>query len=349
MPRLRQADCSTPGIVRRPRGRGFEYLDPFGQRIDDPEVLRRIKDLSIPPAWRDVWICPHENGHLQAVGTDAAGRKQYLYHAGWRERRDLQKFDRMIELAAELPALRETIAGHLALERFPRERVLACAVRLLDRGFFRIGSEDYAEQNQTYGLATMKKRHATVDGDRVEFKYRTKGGQRRVQSIVDPPVTEIVAALKKRRGGSDELLAYKQARRWIDVKSGDINDYIKEQTGGEFTSKDFRTWNATVLCAVALAVSGEMIASRTGRKRAMSRAVKEVAYYLGNTPAVCRSSYIDPRVFDRYRSRWTVSPALEQLGEGAVFGDLSTQGAIESAVLDLLERRLESSSVEKVA
>lgn len=349
MPRLRQADCSTPGIVRRRKGRGFEYRDPSGGRIDDPEILQRIKDLSIPPAWRDVWICPHANGHLQAVGIDAAGRKQYLYHARWRERRDLEKFDRMIDFARELPALRKVIAGHLLLEGFSRERVLACAVRLLDRGFFRIGSEDYAEQNQTYGLATMRKEHAAVDGDLIEFKYRTKGGQRRLQSIVDPTVAEIVAALKKRRGGSDELLAYKQTRRWVDVKSSDINDYIKEATGGEFTSKDFRTWNATVLCAVALAVSGEMIGSKTGRKRAVARAVKEVAHYLGNTPAVCRSAYIDPRVFDRYRSRWTVSLALERLGDGAAFGDLATQGAIEAAVLDLLERRLDSSAVEKVA
>ncbi|MGH2746639.1 MAG: DNA topoisomerase IB [Actinomycetota bacterium] len=349
MPRLRQVDCSAPGIIRRPRGRGFEYLDLSGKRIDDAEVLQRIKDLAIPPAWKGVWICPQANGHLQAVGTDAAGRKQYLYHERWRQRRDLEKFDRMIEFAEELPALRKTIAGHLSLQGFPRERVLACAVRLLDRGFFRIGSEDYAEENQTYGLATMKKRHATVEGHLVEFKYRSKGGQRRIQSIVDPPVAEIVAALRKRRSGGDELLAYKQLRRWVDVRSSDINDYIKETTRGEFTSKDFRTWNATVLCAVALAVSGEMIASKTGRKRAMARAAKEVAHYLGNTPAVCRSAYIDPRVFDRYRSRWTVAPALEQLGEGAVFGDLATQGAIESAVLDLLERRLDSSSVEKVA
>ncbi len=185
----------------------------------------------------------------------------------------------------------------------PREKVLACATRLLDRGFFRIGSEDYAEENDTYGIATMGKRHVTVGGDEVTFDYEAKGGARRVQVVGDPVVARIVSELKRRRGGGEELLAFKEGRRWVDVKSADINAYVKKATAGDFSAKDFRTWSGTVLAAVALAVSGMAATSKTSRKRAKTRAVKEVARYLGNTPAVCRASYIDPRVFDRYRRR----------------------------------------------
>ncbi len=338
-----------PGITRRRRGRGFEYVDQNGERVDDPEVLQRIKDLGIPPAWKNVWICPHPNGHLQAVGTDAAGRKQYLYHEQWRLRRDQQKFEHMLEFAHALPAMREVIRRDLEQEAFSRTRVLACATRLLDLGFFRIGSEGYAEENDTYGLATMKKRHATIDGDLVCFDYVGKGGKRRVQSIVDPQVADVVRELKRRRSGGDELLAYRLDGSWVDVRSADINHYIKSITGAEFTAKDFRTWNATVLCAVALAVSAEAAGSKTARKRAVSRAIQEVAGYLGNTPAVARSSYIDPRVFDRFSSGWTIRVTLETMGEGAEFGGLSIQGAIEEAVIDLLEERVESAAIEKVA
>jgi DNA topoisomerase IB len=223
----------------------------------------------------------------------------------------------------------------------PRQRVLACATRLLDLGFFRIGTEGYAEENQTYGLATMHKQHAKVSGDTVTFDYVSKAGKRRVQSVVDPEVVEVVQALKRRRGGSPELLAWNEDGRWVDVRSPDINAYVKESTGGEFTAKDFRTWNATVLAAVALAVSAQ-VKSDTGRKRAVTRAVKEVAHYLGNTPAVCRSSYIDPRVIDRFNESRTIRPALEGLGLAPTAdpaATLITQGAIEAAVLDLLEDR----------
>jgi DNA topoisomerase I len=337
VPRLRRVDCSIPGIVRRRRGRGFAYADENGERIDDPEVLERIRGLVIPPAWKDVWICPHPMGHIQAVGTDAAGRRQYLYHAQWRARRDQEKFDEMIRFARRLPHLRRVAAHHLRQEEPTRERVLACATRLLDRGFFRIGTEEYAEQNETYGLATMLKRHVALrDGYVVTFDYASKGGKQRVQSLVDPDVYRVVDMLKSRRNGR-ELLAYKRAGRWVDVKSADINEYVKEVTGEEFTAKDFRTWNATVLAAVALAVSGPAASSRTARQRAVARAVKEVAHYLGNTPAVCRASYIDPRVFDRFRDGVTIGGALAQLGDEVVFGQPSTQGPIEEAVLDLLE------------
>ena len=349
MPRIRRVDCSAPGIRRRRRGRGYEFIYDNGEKVSDPETLARIKELVIPPAWNDVWICPWPNGHLQAVGVDAAGRKQYLYHERFRELRSQEKFEHMIEFGRALPDLREKCAEDLAEEGFGKRRVLACAARLLDRGFFRIGTEGYAEQNQTYGLATMQKRHVTLKDNVITFDFRAKRGIRRVQSIVDPEVHEVVAALKKRRGGGPELLAYKDKGRWRDVKSADINEYICSITSGDFTAKDFRTWNATVLAAVALAVSGEAAASKTARKRAMSHAVKEVAHYLGNTPAVCRASYIDPRVFDRYRSGWTIAGALDGLGEGSVFGDVSTQGPIEAAVLDLLEDRRSSDALEKVA
>src|SRR3954467_4837572 len=300
MPRLRRADCSSAGIQRRGRGKGFEYIDQDGTRLTDEETLERIRSLAIPPAWEDVWICPFPMGHIQATGIDARGRKQYRYHDKWRERRDQQKFDDMIDFARALPGMRRRVASDLATAGMTRERVLASAVRLLDRGFFRVGGEDYAVENESYGLATIHKRHVKLlPGSTLLFDYPAKSGQRRIQSIVDPEVYEIVAELKRRRGGSHELLAYRAGRRWRDLKSADINAYVKDVTGGDFSAKDFRTWNATVLAAQALAVSGEVARrSPSARKRAITRAIKEVARYLGNTPAVCRSSYIDPRVFD---------------------------------------------------
>jgi DNA topoisomerase-1 len=235
-------------------------------------------------------------------------------------------------------------------EGVPRERALGCAARLLDRGFFRIGSEDYAEENDTYGVATMLKRHVTVDGDQVVFDYEAKGGQRRLQVIGDPAVAEVVRLLKRRRGGGEGLLAFKERGRWRDVKSPDINAYVKEVTGGDFSAKDFRTWSATVLAAVALAVSGAAAASgtKTSRKRAKTRAIKEVARYLGNTPAVTRASYIDPRVFDRYDSGHTIGGVLPELVEDtSAWPDV--QGVVEDAVLDLLEGDYRSEAIEQVA
>ena len=337
MPRLRRVDCSVPGLRRRRAGRGFVYLDAAGARVDDPETLARIRALAVPPAWTDVWICPQANGHIQAVGTDAKGRRQYRYHDAWRLRRDQEKFDHMIDFGWALPRLRKTTCLHLDADPLTRQQVLACATRLLDLGFFRIGTEDYAEENQSYGLATMRKEHVAVGpGDLVTFDYPAKSGRQRLQSIVDPDVALVVRALKRRRAGGPELLAYRDGDgRWCDIRSPDINAYVKEVTGGEFTAKDFRTWNATVLAAVALAVSAG-ITSATGRKRAVTRAVAEVAHYLGNTPAVCRSSYIDPRVVDRYREGVTIVGALHRLGQDVDFGHLSTQGAVEKAVLALL-------------
>ena len=298
-------------------------------------MLERIRALAVPPAWADVWICPLPTGHIQAVGTDAAGRRQYRYHDDWRLRRDQEKFDHMLEFAGVLPGLREVIAGQLAGSELSRDRVLACATRLHDIGFFRIGTEGYAEQNQSYGLATIQKRHVRLVDGQVRFDYVAKGGQRRLQSVVDPDVYTVVEALKARRGGGPELLAWRNGRRWVDIRSSDINDYLKEVTGGDFTAKDFRTWNASVLAAVSLAVA-ETATSASGRKRAVAWAMREVAHWLGNTPAVCRASYVDPRVVDQYLSGVTIAGALAALGEGAGFGQLSTQGTVERAVLELL-------------
>jgi len=338
VPRLRRVDCTAPGLTRRRTGRGFTYLAAGGTRVS-AEVRARIESLAIPPAWADVWICADENGHLQAVGTDAAGRREYLYHERWRKRRDQEKFDHALEFARALPHLRAESTKHLALEGLPAERVLACAARLLDRGFFRIGSESYAEQNGSYGLATMKKEHARLDGDEVVFDFVAKGGKHRVQSIVDPAVAEVVRALKRRRAGGPELLAYRAGDGWHDVRSSDINDYIREITGGAFSAKDFRTWHATVLAAVFVAQSDAVrsrAATKTSRKRDVSTAVRQVSEYLGNTPAVCRASYIDPRVFDQFRAGHTIEGAVRNLEPGALARP-AIQARIEGAVLDLLE------------
>ncbi len=329
-------DCSGPGLTRRRRGKGFEYLDEDGNRITEPSVLERIRELAIPPAWEDVWVCPWPMGHIQATGTDAAGRKQYRYHDRWRERRDREKFESMEDFARALPRLRRRVAKDLAREGMPRERVLACATRLIDLGFFRIGSEDYAEENDTYGIATMGKRHVSVAGDVVTFDYESKGGKHRVQAFGDPQVVAVVKALKTRRGGGEELLGWREGRRWVDVKSRDVNEYVKQAAGNEFSAKDFRTWSATVLAAVALSVSGVAAgASKTARKRAKTRAIKETARYLGNTPAVCRASYIDPRVFDRFDGGLTIGGVLPELAEDTgAWPDI--QGMVERGVLDLL-------------
>jgi DNA topoisomerase IB len=326
-------DCSDPGLRRVRRGRGFSIVDADGDRVDDAEVRTRVAELVIPPAWEDVWICPDPNGHIQATGVDQRGRKQYLYHPRWRARRDAQKFDDMVVFARTLPALRERVEADLARGDFSADHVLALAVRLLDRGFFRIGSEDYAVTNETYGLATMKKRHVRVGDGVLYFDYPAKHGKRRVQAVVDPEVGDDLCHLKKRRGGGDELLAYKDQRRWHDVKSSDINAWLKDATGKDVSAKDFRTWGATVLAAVGLAVSPAPD-TKSARKRAMTRVVKEVAYHLGNTPAVARASYIDPRVFDCYADGVTVAGAIPELAEGD--DGTAIQGRVEAAVLELL-------------
>ncbi len=333
MARLRRVDPSLKGIGRRGRGRGFEYLRADGSRVADAETLERIRGLAIPPAWKDVWICPEATGHIQATGVDDAGRRQYLYHERWRERRDQQKHDLALELGRRLPRVRRRVARDLGGGEPTRESVLACAVRLLDRGFFRIGGEEYATQNDTYGLATLQKRHARLNGRVITFDYEAKGGQRRIQEIADPEARALIAVLKRRRGGSQELLAYREGGRWADLRSDDVNAYIKAIAGDEFSAKDFRTWNATVLAAVEIAAAPEA-SSRTARRRVISEAVAAVAERLGNTPAVCRSAYVDPRLFDRYLSGATIHAALPRRS-AAPLGP-RTRRRIERAVIDLL-------------
>ncbi len=241
----------------------------------------------------------------------------------------------MLDFAAALGPLRKRLGRSLAAEGLGRERVLSCAVRLLDLGFFRIGSETYAEDNGTFGLATMLRSHVALRRDYVVmFDYPAKGGERRIQSVVDPEAFEVVAALKRRRSGDPELLAYKNGRRWVDVTSSDINEFIQELTDGPFTAKDFRTWKATVLAASSIALLGRRAKSATARKRVVSLAIVEVARYLGNTPAVCRSSYVDPRVVDRFNAGQTILGTLERLPID--LPEVERQRKVEGAVLDLL-------------
>lgn len=335
--RLRRVSCSGPGLTRVRRGRGFSYVDAGSTPVTDPTVLERIRALVIPPAWNDVWICPVASGHIQATGVDARGRRQYRYHDAWRLQRDLAKHDRILDFASRLPAARERCRADLQGTGLSRDRVLACAVRLLDLGFFRIGGEQYAEENQTYGLATMRKDHVHVARDgRLTFDYTAKSGKHLHKTLVEPEVGALIAALKRRRGGGEELLAYRgPAGQWVDVKTGDINGYLRTATCGDDSAKDFRTWSATVLAAIGLAVSTHA-ETEAARKRAVTRVVKEVSEQLGNTPAVCRSSYIDPRIIDLYDSGLTIRDDLEQLGADASYGEPAFQGAIEAAVLRLL-------------
>jgi DNA topoisomerase I len=337
MPRLRRVDCSSPGIRRVRRGRGFSYQEEDGTPIDDRETIERIRELVIPPAWREVWICPYPNGHIQATGVDDAGRKQYLYHPVWRDQRDREKFTEMERFARALPRMRERTDEDLQKRGLVRERVLACAVRLLDLGFFRVGSERYAEENETYGLATLRKGHVGVEGGVAEFDFTAKNAKRHRQQIADPSVVPTIKALKQRRGGGHDLLAYRAGRAWRDVEAAEINEYLKAVMNGDYSAKDFRTWNATVLAAVELATNGHGAETKTARKRAAIAATKRVAEYLSNTPAVCRASYIDPRVFDRFDSGETIRPALRQIGAGLEPGDFPDRERIERAVLRLLK------------
>ncbi|MGI8336364.1 DNA topoisomerase IB [Actinomadura scrupuli] len=337
---LRRSDPEEPGIRRTRWGRGFRYLRPDGRPLRDAGEVARIKELKIPPAWTDVWICESPDGHLQAVGVDAAGRRQYRYHDDWREQRDQEKFDRILDFAAALPRIRDTVADHLEVRGFPRERVLAAAVRLLDLGLFRAGGEEYAAENGTYGLATVLREHVRCSAGEVRFDYVAKSAKQRVQAIAEEPVRKVVSGLKRRKDQSPELLAYRNGTGWHDVRTADINDYLREISGGDFTAKDFRTWHATVLAAVGLAVSVQAgnPGSEAARRRAVARVVSEVADYLGNTPAVARASYIDPRIIELYEKDVTIGRVLGELGADTHVGELATQGTVEKAVRGLLLR-----------
>jgi DNA topoisomerase IB len=336
---LVRSDPAGPGIRRRRRGRGFSYAEPGGEPVTDQGTLARIRALVIPPAWEDVWICADPAGHIQAVGTDSAGRRQYRYHDLWRAARDQDKHDRVLEFGATaLPRLREVAAAHLAAAGLGRQRVLAAAVRLIDLGFFRPGGEEYAEENGTFGIATIRRDHVACRRGELVFDYLAKGARQREQAVVDDAVHAVVRSLRRRRSGGDRLFAYRSGTGWRDVTAADINDYLREVSGGDYTAKDFRTWHATVLAAVALAVSVRAADRPAARKRAVARAAREVAGYLGNTPAVARASYIDPRVIELYERGVTIAPALAELGGDAKFGGLATQGAAERAVVAMLSR-----------
>jgi DNA topoisomerase-1 len=332
---VRRSDCSGPGIRRVRRGRGFSYLDERGRPLQDPEAIDRIRGLAVPPAWRDVWICSDPMGHLQATGIDAAGRKQYLYHERWRAHRDRAKFSRMLGFAAELPRLRRQLASELRGQELTERRVIACTVRLLDVGMFRVGNPEYAADESGVGLATIRKEHVSLNGRSIGFDYPAKGGVRRLQVVEDQVSAEIVRRLKRRRGGPPELFAYRENGDWHAIRSDDINEFIKEQLGEEFSAKDFRTWNATVMAAVTLAARGGDAPSKTARRRAINETTKQVAELLGNTPAVARRSYIDPRVFDRYQGGHTVATTLRSVAELEVADD-RTRNRVERAVLELL-------------
>jgi DNA topoisomerase-1 len=310
--------------------------------------LLRLKQLAIPPAWEEVWICADARGHLQATGVDAAGRKQYLYHPRWRELQDRKKFDHMIDFARGLPRLRKRILAEMKGPELDQPRVLACAIRLLDVGLFRIGSEEYADEEGGVGLATVTKSNVTVTDHEIVFDYLGKSGVHRVQAVRDPLTREVVAQLKRRRSGGPQLLAYREGRRWHSIRSEQINDYLKRNMGDDVTAKDFRTWNATVLAAVALAADGRGAKSATARKRVINGAVRGVAEVLGNTPAVARRSYIDPRVFDRYLSGWTIGGEVDRLGQPEGPDD-RRRVRLEQAVLDLLDDDHGSPAVERFA
>ncbi len=324
----------------RRRGRGFELLDQRGRPIRGEQHRDRVRALVIPPAWKDVWICPDANGHIQATGMDAAGRRQYRYHERFAARRAQAKFTCTLEFARRLPDMRERVAADLEGELRAERTVLACVVRLLDRGFFRVGTESYASKNQTFGLTTLQKRHVQIVHDDVlVFDYTAKHGRRRVQNVVDPRAAEIVGTLRRRRDGDDRLFAYRDGREWRPVRAEAVNGYVREASGLDGVSaKTFRTWNATVLAAVAMSIADPASqTSKRGRERAMRRAADEVAHYLGNTATVCRSAYIDPRVFDRWSNGQTIAGAVHDLAAIADPGDLATHGDIEAAVLDLLD------------
>ncbi len=333
MSRLRRSDCSVAGIHRRRRGRGFSFADAEGETITDEGTLQRIRELAIPPAWRDVWICPDPFGHIQATGYDEAGRKQYRYHDRWDERRASRKYAAMREFAAALPKLRRVVRRDIERERMPRERALATAVRLLDLGFFRLGGEEYAESNGSYGVATVRREHVHREGEEIVFDFPAKSHQRRIQAIGDEAAIEALETMRRRRGGPEDLLAWREGRGWRDVRSADINDYIQATIGSEFSAKDFRTWSGTVLAAAALA-GEEKPASEAAVKRTIKGAVETVAAALGNTPAVCRRSYIDPRVFDRYRDGRTIAVGRRAATEGRM--SERTRRRIEREVLDLI-------------
>jgi DNA topoisomerase I len=309
--RLRRSVVRGPGLRRVRRGRGFCYYGPDGDVVTDEATQQRITELVIPPAWKNVWISPLPNGHIQAVGTDAAGRRQYLYHQKWQQERGEEKFDRALEMSAALPAWRERIAADLAGAGLRRDRVLALALHLLDRGYFRAGGEEYAQENSSFGIATLHCEHVTLHRDAVDFDYPAKSGVRRTLVIEDEPVIRAVRSLLRRPQRSDRLLVCRNSSGWVDIHADDLNARFKELVGEDYTVKDLRTWHGTVLAAAAFA-DAEPPVNKTRTKRAEAAVMREVADELGNTPAVARSSYVDPRVVEGYRGGLTIAAGVRR-------------------------------------
>jgi DNA topoisomerase I len=347
---LVRVDPNGPGLGRRRRGKGFSYHDlTTGEAVTDPATLDRLTALVLPPAWRDVWICPRADGHIQAVGTDVAGRRQYRYHDEWTAQQSREKFARVARLGAHMPEVRHALAKRLEPEGLGRDRVLAGAVWLLDLGVFRVGGEEYADRDRyseaSFGLATLRREHATARRDgSVQFDYVAKAGVQRHLTIADEATHRLVSSLKRRRGGGDELLAWKAIRKretvWHDVTADDVNDAVREAVGEEFTAKDLRTWNAGVVAAVALATRVDADGSPPGaerkRKAAVTHTMKTVAAQLGNTPAVCRSSYVDPVLVEHFEAGRTVREAVRDADPSDTF---AMRDRVEAAVLELVTSR----------
>jgi DNA topoisomerase-1 len=296
---LRYVTDAEPGITRKRRGKSFRYFDPDGKQIRDKEEIGRISSLAIPPAWTDVWICRRANGHLQATGRDARGRKQSRYHARWREVRDENKYERMKLFGETLPAIRERVEKDLALSGLPREKILATIVRLLETTFIRVGNAEYAQENHSYGLTTMRNKHVDVEGSTVRFKFQGKSGKRHSIDLNDRRLAKIVKRCLDLPGY--ELFQYvdDEDGSLHTVDSSDVNDYLRTIGGQQFTAKDFRTWAGTVLACLALR-EFEAVGSESEAKRNIVQAIKQVAEQLGNTPAVCRKCYVHPAVLDCY-------------------------------------------------
>ncbi|WP_262273111.1 DNA topoisomerase IB [Microvirga yunnanensis] len=340
---LRYVSDEEPGIRRRKSGKSFTYTGPDGRTIDDRSILERIKSLAIPPAYTDVWICTKANGHIQATGRDAKGRKQYRYHPAFREVRESTKYEHMLEFARGLPAIRKTIDAHMSLRGLPREKVLATVVHLLENTLIRVGNSDYVKQNKSYGLTTLRDPHVKVDGGELRFQFKGKSGKTWRLQVKDRRIAKIVKACQDLPG--QDLFQYLDENgEQQSVTSADVNAYLKEITGSEITAKDFRTWAGTVLAALALA-EFEAFDSDAKAKKNIRAAIEKVSARLGNTPSICRKCYVHPEVFASYLDGGLLLDVKEEI-ETELREDLASLKPEEAAVLALLEQRI-SREVEK--
>jgi DNA topoisomerase I len=334
---LRYVSDARPGIRRKKAGKGFTYTRADGSKLSEPDLLRRIKALAIPPAWTDVWICPFADGHVQATGRDAKGRKQYRYHVRFREVRESTKYEHVVAFANALPSIREKVRQHMNLKGLPREKVLATVVHLLETTLIRVGNDDYAKQNNSYGLTTLKQRHVAVDGNEVRFRFTGKSGKQWSLRVTDRRVAKIIKACQELPG--QELLQYvDEAGNCQDVTSSDVNDYLKEITGKDITAKDFRTWAGTVLAAMALREL-QSFDSAAQAKRNLRGAIEKVAARLGNTPTICRKCYVHPEVLDAYLNG-NLLLELKTKAENELRRSVEDLKPEEAAVLALLRTRL---------